>query len=283
MKSCWNISDATSRTDPLEWPRGYELNEELVLVSKDTGKIWVPPSEDLRREVLSMHHDGKIAGHLGTAGTLELVGRKYWWTDLAKFTWRYVQGCQTCARNKTRNQKPAGLLQPLPNPEGPWLWTQSDFIVELPPSQGFDAIYVIADQLTKMAHFIPCNSNCTAEQLAELHIQRVWPLHGLPLHHNTNHGTQFTAPYMCHLYKGLGIDQRFSTAYHLETQGQVESNNKCVTKPTLHFFVTIYFHIFLVLKQSDMSWPGGSLQGHPENQPEDIRLDNHLHSWLAEA
>jgi hypothetical protein len=237
-----HISDATSHTDPLEWPRGYELNEELVLVSKDTGKIWVPPSEDLRHEVLSMHHDGKIAGHLGTAGTLELVGQKYWWMDLAKFTWRYVQGCQTCARNKTRNQKPAGLLQPLPNPEGPWLWMQSDFIVELPPSQGFDAIYVIADRLTKMAHFIPCNSNCTAEQLAELHIQQVWPLHGLPLHHNTDRGTQFTAPYMHHLYKGLGIDQRFSTAYHLETQGQVESNNK---------WLETYLWIFSAYQQDD--------------------------------
>ena len=77
-----------------------------------------------------------------------------------------------------------------------------------------------------MAHFIPCNSTCTAEQLTELHIQRVWPLHGLPLLHNTDRGPQFTTPYMRNLYKGLGIDQRFSTAYHPETQGQVESNNK---------------------------------------------------------
>ena len=84
-------------------------------------------------------------------------------------------------RNKVQNQKKAGLLQPLPDPEGPWLWTQSDFIVELPPSNGFDAIYVIADRMTKMAHFIPCKSNCTSAQLVELHIKHVWPLHGLPL------------------------------------------------------------------------------------------------------
>jgi hypothetical protein len=30
------------------------------------------------------------------------------------------------------------------------------------------------------------------------------------------------------LYKGLGIEPRFSTAYHLQTQGQVENNNKWV-------------------------------------------------------
>jgi transposase InsO family protein len=106
------------------------------------------------------------------------------------------------------------------------LWTQSDFIVQLPLSRGYDAIYVIVDRLTKMAHFIPCKTMCTAEQLAELHIRHVWPLHGLLLQHNTDRGLQFTAPYMRNLHQALGIDQQLSTAYHLESQGQVESNNK---------------------------------------------------------
>jgi hypothetical protein len=155
---------------------------------------------------------------------------------------RYVQGCYTCVRNKVRNQQPAGLLQPLPNPEGPWLWTQSDFIVQLPPLQGYDTIYVIADRLTKMAHFIPCKTTCTAEQLAELHIKHVWPLHGLPLHHNTDRGPQFTAPYMRNLHQALGIDQRLSTAYHPESQGQVESNNK---------WLETYLQIFSTYRQDD--------------------------------
>ena len=93
-----------------------------------------------------------------------------------------------------------------------------------------------------MAHFIPCKSTCTAEQLAELHIQRVWPLHGLPLLHNTDRGPQFTAPYMRSLYKGLGIDQRLSTAYHPESQGQVESNNK---------WLETYLRIFSAYRQDD--------------------------------
>jgi hypothetical protein len=158
------------------------------------------------------------------------------------FVKHYIQGCHTCARNKHCNQKPAGLLQPLPIPDGPWLWTQSDFLTQLPLSQGFDAIYVVADQLSKMAHFIPCRSTCTAEQLADIHAQCVWPLHGLPLHHNTDHGPQFTAPYMWNLLKALGIDQRLSTAYHPESQQQVESNNK---------WLETYLHIFSAYWQDD--------------------------------
>jgi hypothetical protein len=139
------IGEHTRNTDPLEWPKGYELNEELVLVSKDTGRIWVLPDKELQQDVLVTHHNRKIAGHLGVSGTLELVSRKYWWMDLLDFTQRYVQGCHTCTRNKLRNQKLMGLLQPLLMPEGPWIWTQSDFITELLPSQGFDVIYVVAD------------------------------------------------------------------------------------------------------------------------------------------
>jgi hypothetical protein len=156
--------------DLLEWAPEHELNDKLVLVSNSTGQIWVPLSEELHQEVVRALHDSKITGHLGTSRTLELVAQGFWWRDIAAFVKQYVQGCYSCMCNKVRNQKPAGLLQPLPNPEGPWLWTQSDFITQLLPSRGFDTIYVIADQLTKMAHFIPCKTTCTTKQLAELHI-----------------------------------------------------------------------------------------------------------------
>jgi len=78
--------------------------------------------------------------------------------------------------------------------------------------------------------------------MVELHIQQVWPLHGLPLRHNADRGAQFTAPYMRNLYKSLGVDQRLSTAYHPESQGQVKSNNK---------WLETYLRIFSVYQQDD--------------------------------
>src|SRR5271156_7097238 len=54
-----------------------------------------------------------------------------------------------------------------------------DFIVELPPSDGHDTIFVCVDRLTKMAHFIPTTSDVTAEQAAQLYYRHVWKLHGL--------------------------------------------------------------------------------------------------------
>jgi len=91
------ITELTWSTDPLDWPQDYELNDNLVLESKDTGWIWVLPNEQLQGEVLATYHDGKIVGDLGTEGTLELVTQKYWWKDVIKFTRCYIQGCHTCA------------------------------------------------------------------------------------------------------------------------------------------------------------------------------------------
>ena len=67
------ISELTHHIDPLQWPSHYELNDDSVLELRDTGRIWVPPDEQIHCEILASHHDSKIAGHLGTVGTLELV------------------------------------------------------------------------------------------------------------------------------------------------------------------------------------------------------------------
>ena len=77
-----------------------------------------------------------------------------------------------------------------------------------------------------MAHFIPTTTDISAPNLMKLHIQHIWKLHGIPLVHGTDRGLTFTAAFTKSLYKGLGIKPRFSTAYHLQTQGQVENNNK---------------------------------------------------------
>ena len=42
------------------------------------GKAYVPDSLDLRRQIVALCHDSRIAGHPGRWKTLELVSRNYW-------------------------------------------------------------------------------------------------------------------------------------------------------------------------------------------------------------
>jgi len=173
---------------------------------------------------------------------MELIRRTYWWPKQATDVVNYVKGCHTCAQHKHRNQPTAGTLQVLPTPNGPWEWTQSDHITGLPRSHGYDAIYVVMDRLTKMSHFIPTHTTATAEELVQLHLRHVWKHHGVPRVHNTDRGSLFTADYTRRFFKALNIDQRFSTAYHPQTQGQVENNNK---------WVETYIRMFCNHQQND--------------------------------
>ena len=207
------------------------LLEEIksLITEKDpkgeNGRIWVPNKNDLYRCIVELYHDTPIMGHLGIQGTYELVTRAYYWENMHDYVTQYVTNCQTCIRAKKRNYKLHGVLRPLPIPEGPWQWTESDHIVKLPKSKGFDSIYVVVDRFTKMAHFMPTTEKANEEDLIDLHIKNVWKLHGTPLIHSTDRHGNFTSKYVQKMFKALGIEQRFSTAYHPQTQGQVENLN----------------------------------------------------------
>src|SRR5258708_1655255 len=84
---------------------------------------------------------------------MNLVEKGYYWEGMQQYIRDYVSRCRICFRAKKRNRRRHGTLNPLPVPQGPWLWTESDHIVKLPKSGEYDSIYVIVDQFTKMAEF----------------------------------------------------------------------------------------------------------------------------------
>lgn len=100
-----------------------------------------------------------------------------------------------------------------------------DFITHLPPSQGYDAILVVVDRLTKMRHLIPCKATCNSEDTARLYLHYIWKLHGLPSTIVSDRGPQFTSEFWKHLNRLLQIQPRLSTAVHPQTDGQTERFN----------------------------------------------------------
>ncbi len=125
-------------------------------------------------------HDGPLAGHGGAKGTTTFFKKSYYWPNLKDNAKEYVKTCLTCQQNRTLNKKQARLLKPLPIPEGPWENVSMDFMVSLPPSRGFDAIMVVVDQFSKMAHFTLTKDNVTAQETGRLFFTHVFKHHGLP-------------------------------------------------------------------------------------------------------
>jgi hypothetical protein len=100
-----------------------------------------------------------------------------------------------------------------------------DFVMGLPSSDGFDAIWVVIDRLTKLRHFAPCSTAIDAEGLAELFLANIFRLHGLPDTIVSDRGPQFASRFWKHLCNSLKIEPHLSTAFHPETDGQTEWTN----------------------------------------------------------
>ena len=70
-------------------------------------------------------------------------------------------------------------------------------------TRGFNAILVVVDRLTKMAHYIPTQEDTNSEQVARLYFDNIFRLHGLPDSIISDRGTQFTSVFS-RTYGGLG-------------------------------------------------------------------------------
>jgi hypothetical protein len=124
---------------------------------------------------------------------------------------------------KAEHQRPARLLQPLKIPEWKWEEIRMDFIVGLPHTQaGYDSIWVIVDRLTKVAHFILVKKTYYGAKLVELYVPRIVCLHGVPKKIVSDRGLQFTSMFWEKLHESIDTRLNFSSAYHLQTNGQIE-------------------------------------------------------------
>ena len=140
------------------------------------GKIYVPPTADIQQKIVALHHDSHVAGHPGRWKTLELVARNYWWPHMSRYIGQYTATCNLCLWTKVLRQPPTGHLESLPTPDIRWDTVSVDFIVELPESDGYNAIMVVVDSLCKRAHFLPVNTTITAVGSARQFRDNVWKL-----------------------------------------------------------------------------------------------------------
>jgi hypothetical protein len=190
----------------------------------------------LKSIILYESHDADYSGHVGMARTQQNIERFFWWPGLHTEVKQYVKTCDACQRNKPSNQKPAGLLQPLPVPEEKWDVVTMDFITSLPmTTSGFDAITVIVDKLTKMCHLAPVTKDISGVEVAKLFVDRVYCLHGLPKIIISDRDTKFTSEFWEQLHAILGTKLKFSTAFHPQTDGQTERMNRVLEDMLRHY------------------------------------------------
>jgi len=135
-----------TEVSPTNWtlePSGEDSSTPFLFYN---GRLYVPDELDLRRQVVSDHHDTPTAGHPGVLATCRSVRTSYWWPGLSSFVCKHVKGCAICQQFKVNTQPSKPSLVPI-DALSSRIFGQVgiDFMTDLPLSEGFDSIMVAVD------------------------------------------------------------------------------------------------------------------------------------------
>ena len=211
------------------------------------GKTYIPDCETLRRGILEKNHDSLYAGHFAIERTYDLLCRKFYWPTMKKDVREYCDSCAVCQGSRVYRGKQAGLLQPLPAAKRLNERIAVDFITGLPDSKGYDgvaynAIAQVNDAFSKRIICWPTWKDLTAAQFMT-QLEANWiKHHGPPGAIVSDRGPQFVAEVFAEILLRIGVQQRLSTAFHPQTDGQTERNNSTIEQ---------YLRMFCNYEQND--------------------------------
>ena len=98
-----------------------------------------------------------------------------------------------------------------------------DFVTHLPrTSQGHDAVWVIVDRLTKLAHFLTVRMIFTLKRFCQLYIREIVQLYGVPVSIVSDRDRRFTAHFWKSFQKAMGTRLTMSASFHPQKDGQSE-------------------------------------------------------------
>ena len=143
------------------------------------------------------------------------ISRRVWWPAMEPEVREYMEACLVCARNKTSSGSRMGLLQPLPIPSRPWSISM-DFVTGLPVSQGNTTVLTVMDRFSKMARFIALPKLPSAKETAEVMVNHVFRVHGIPKDIVSDRGPQFVSWFWREFCRLIGATASLTSGYHLE-------------------------------------------------------------------
>jgi hypothetical protein len=210
--------------DPKSHSKFSWIRDEL----RRKGKLVVGANPTIKESIFKWLHDSALGGHSGRDVTASRVKSLFYWKGMTKDVHNYVKNCDTCQKNKHDLAAYPGLLQPLPIPHQIWTHISMDFIEGLPTSSGKQVIFVVVDRLSKYAHFMALAHPYTALDVAQLFLDHVFKLHGLPESITSDRDPIFLSSFWNDFFKLQGVALNKSSAYHPQSDGQTEVVNKCL-------------------------------------------------------
>ncbi|OWZ12426.1 polyprotein [Phytophthora megakarya] len=194
----------------------YEIIRGLIYLKSNDSlrRLCVPNNRNLRLDVIRR--------------TQLAAAQWYFWPSMDLDIKAYVQSCESCMRYKSSTGRRAGKLQPIPLPAVCWEVVSTDFITRLPVSDGFDAIMVVVDKLSKRPVYIPTYTTATAEDIAKVFFNNVIRYYGIPSTIISDRDPKFTSKFWKALVQLMKIKTAMTTAHRAQADGQTERQNRAL-------------------------------------------------------
>jgi hypothetical protein len=164
--------------------------------------------------VLSELHVTPTNGHFGFTKTYDRVKHSFFWDGMKQDIHNSMDECDVCQCNKGKTVKYVGTLQPLPIPPDIWRDISMEFITSLPKLGNKSVIMVVVDHLSKYAHFFSLKHSFTTSTMAQIFMDRVFKLHGMPYSIVSDRDPTFTRNFLQELFKLQGTQLYLNTTYH---------------------------------------------------------------------
>ena len=213
----------------------FSASDDFLYRAPEPGRLQlvVPVAPGIKRDLLHEAHDMMAAGHLGIEKTYRRILQHFWWPRIYEDTREYVSSCPTCQASKPSNAKTPGLIQPLSIPSQPWESVSLDIMCGLPTTRApdkFDALAVFVCRFTKMVRLAPMRLATKAPEFAKIFVNTMFRSHGLPRELVSDRDSRFVSRFWTALFAALGTKLCKSSAYHPQTDGQMERANRTVAQ-----------------------------------------------------
>ena len=201
----------------------FQIRDDGMIVKGQ--RMYVPEYGELKRDIMEEAHSSAYAMHPSSTMMYKTLKEHYWWNGMKKEIASFVSRCLTCQQVKAEHQKPAGKIQLLPIPIWKWEKITMDFMIGLPRTQRqHDAIWVIVDRLTKSAHFLPINVEDSLEKLAQLYVDEIVRLHGVPVSIVSDRDPRFTSRFWPSLQRTIQKLEDMLRACVMEFKGSWDTH-----------------------------------------------------------
>ncbi|KAK3917306.1 Transposon Ty3-I Gag-Pol polyprotein, partial [Frankliniella fusca] len=178
---------------------------------------------EARGGALQECHDSELAAHLGVNKTLFRLREYYYWPAMSRDVRQYVRACDTCAKYKVPQVKPAGLMGQKRQVDAPLQVVACD-LMEFPrSSSGHKYLAVTIDLFSKMVWMRPLRKAEARTVIAHL-LEDVFLKFGVPGVLLCDNGPQYKSDEMKKFCEEYGVKILYNYAYHAQANPTERAN-----------------------------------------------------------